>query len=295
MERYKALKGNSLLYLIMVTLLYNALFIVIIKITNSYELDTFLKAAFVIVNIYQLYYIFLSQTLNYTIDDKNIKITAVWGLKKIVIPTESIQGYNKSSGSIRGVKIYGYGKNTFALCKSIVDKIGLSSMYATSNKNIFYLKTDDISYGISPENYDEFERKLNSLNISLTNWKYSRNKNYNLHKDKKFIIPFILATIVIVVLTINPFILYLTNKLPSIMPLNFDANFMPLKNGNGKQFAFKQMMYGVLNMALLFFMYYASYFYAKYDKKSSYKFIYIVLFISSIFLFMQFKTLAAFR
>lgn len=295
MENYSALKGKGYIYLIMVTMLYNALFIVLIKITNSYELDTFLKAAFVIVNIYQLYYIFLSLTLKYTIDNKNIKIIAVWGLKKIIIPIENIQGYNKSSGNIKGVKIYGYGRNNFALCKSIVDKIGFASMYATSNKNIFYLKTEDICYGVSPENYVEFEKSLNNLKIALTTWQYKRNRNYNLHKDKKFIIPFILATLVIIVLTLNPFILYLTNKLPDLMPLNFDAQFLPIKIGNGKQFAFKQMMYGVLNMALLFCMYYASYFYAKYDKKSSYKFIYIVLIVSSIFLFMQFKTLATFR
>jgi len=72
------------------------------------------------------------------------------------------------------------------------------------------------------------------------------------------------------------------------MPLNFDAKFNPIKIGTGKQFAFTQMIYGVLNMALLFCMYYASYFCAKYDRKSAYKYIYLALIVAMIFLIMQF-------
>jgi hypothetical protein len=83
--------------------------------------------------------------------------------------------------------------------------------------------------------------------------------------------------------------------IPNNMPLNFDAKFNPIKMGTSKQFAFTQMIYGVLNMALLFCMYYASYFCAKYDRKSAYKFIYLSLIVAMIFLIMQFKILINFR
>jgi len=81
------------------------------------------------------------------------------------------------------------------------------------------------------------------------------------------------VSIIILTLTLNPFILYLKHGIPDIMTLSFDANFSPIKMGTSKQFAFTQMVYGVLNMALLFCMYYASYFCAKYDRKSAYKYI----------------------
>lgn len=85
-------------------------------------------------------------------------------------------------------------------------------------------------------------------------------------RTKKFLIPFLISSIIIIIMTLNPLILYLCNKLPLSIPLKFNAGFKPILFGSGKQFAFKQMVYGVLNMALLFCMYYAAYFYAKYDK-----------------------------
>lgn len=79
------------------------------------------------------------------------------------------------------------------------------------------------------------------------------------------------------------------------MPLNFNSNFIAIEYGTGKQFAFNQMMYGIFSMAILFCMYYASYFYAKYDKKYSKRFIYISLGISLILLLIQIKILYTFN
>ena len=75
------------------------------------------------------------------------------------------------------------------------------------------------------------------------------------------------------------------------MPLSFNSNFEPARYGTGKQFAFKQMIYGVLNMAILFCMYYASYFYAKYDRKSANKFIYVSFIVSIVFFLFQLRTI----
>ena len=49
-----------------------------------------------------------------------------------------------------------------------------------------------------------------------------------------------------------------------------------------------------LNMGILFCMYYAAHFHAKYDKKSAKTYIYVSLFIAMVFFLMQFKTLANF-
>ncbi len=76
--------------------------------------------------------------------------------------------------------------------------------------------------------------------------------------------------------------------------MSFNSAFNPIKMGTGKQFAFKQAIYGVLNMAILFCMYYAAHFHAKYDKKSAKTYIYVSLFIAIVFFLMQFKTLANF-
>ena len=294
MEKYNKIKGKGFPYIIGETILYNLFIIVLIFLVNSYELSNLLKVTLIVINIYELHYVFLYTSLHYIIEDDKICIKGIWGLKNDVISINSIEGYRRTSGDIKGVNLYGYGKAYFALGKSIIDNVGTAKMYVTSNKDIVYLKTGDISYGISPENCDEFENKLKSLGIKAGTWEYSYKRNINLYKDKKFLFPLIIVTIVIAILTLTPFVMYLYNKLPAKMPLSFDAKFTPVKIGTGKQFAFKQMSYGVLNMALLFCMYYASYFYAKYDKRSAYRFIYVSLVISLLFLFIQARILFTF-
>ncbi|MBU3189687.1 PH domain-containing protein [Clostridium bowmanii] len=295
MDSYVTKGKRGIGFMLLMGVLYNILIIILLKITNSYIVASLLKLLLVACNIYIIYYILLYSSLKYTINEENIVIYAIGSLKKIILPLNEIEGYTMSSGTIKGVKLYGIAASSFALGRFVIDKIGISRMFVTDNKNIIYLKTKNMNYGVSPVDYNSFEEALEGHDIHRAEWKYKVNNSYNLHKDKYFILPLMLVSIIILILTLNPFILYLKHLIPNTMPLNFDAQFSPIKMGTGKQFAFTQMIYGVLNMALLFCMYYASYFCAKYDRKSAYKFIYISLFVAIIFLIMQFKILINFR
>ena len=295
MDSYVTKGKRGIGFMLLMAVLYNILIIILLKFTNSYIVASLLKLLLVACNIYLIYYILLYSSLKYTINEENIMIYAIGPLKKITLPLNEIEGYTMSSGTIKGVKLYGIAASSFALGRFVIDKIGISRMFVTDNKNIFYIKTEHMNYAVSPMNYKEFEDALICHNVQAAVWEYKVNNSYNLHKDKHFIIPLIIVSIIILILTLNPFILYLKDMIPNTMPLNFDANFNPIKIGTGKQFAFIQMIYGVLNMALLFCMYYASYFCAKYDRKSAYKNIYVSLIVALIFLIMQFKILINFR
>lgn len=291
MDKYKSEKGFRFHYILLPTIITNIFVIVLLIYINSYVLSTLLKVLLTVFDVYQLYYILMGYTLKYVIDDSTIKIIGIFGLKKWTLPIGDIKAYNINSGKIKGVKLTGYGSDNFALGKSIIDKMGIVNMFVTSNKNIFYLKTQDMCYGISPEDFQNFEKLIKEKGVEKDYWETTRNKNVNLFKDKNFLIALILTTITIGMITIIPLILYFKNGYPENMPLSFDTSFTPLRLGTGKQFAFKQMSYGVLNTAVLFFLYYAAYFYSRYDKKSAYKFIYIALFISVFFLIMLLKIL----
>ena len=295
MDSYISKRGHGLLVMLLMTALYNILIVVLLKFTNSYTVATVLKIILVACNIYQVYYMLIYASVKCTIDDVNLKIYAIWSLKKIIVPLNEIEGYTISNGTIQGVKLNGIASNSFALGKFVIDKIGISRMLVTDNKNVFYIKTEHMNYAVSPIDYKKFEETLIYHDIHAVEWKCKVNNSYNLHKDKHFILPLMGVSIIILILTLNPFVLYLQQSLPNAMPLNFDAKFNPIKMGTGKQFAFTQMIFGVLNMALLFCAYYASYFCAKYDRKSAYKYIYLSLIVAMIFLIMQFKILINFR
>ncbi|MBZ9688150.1 PH domain-containing protein [Clostridium estertheticum] len=295
MDSYISKGGRGLGYIILMTALYNILILILLKFTDSYIVASLLKLILVSLNIYQIYFMLLYSSLKCTIDDKNFAIYAIGSLKKVIIPLNEIEGYTMSSGTIKGIKLNGIAASNFAMGRFVIDKIGISRMFVTDNKNVFYLKTQHMNYAVSPVDYEKFEGALVNHNVNRVEWKYKVNNSYNLHKDKHFIIPLMIVSILTLILTLNPFILYLKHMIPNSMPLNFDANFYPIKMGTDKQFAFTQMIYGVLNMALLFCMYYASYFSAKYDRKSAYKFIYLSLIVAMIFLIMQFKILINFR
>lgn len=293
MRTYKSMKGSGFFHILGNAVVYNVVIILLLNIVNSYVIFNILKVVFLFCNLYLLYYITLSLSLKYVIGDK-FDILALGGLKKISIPYDRIQGYKKSQGIIKGVKLSGYGSNNFALGKFVISKTGITNMFATSNKEIIYLNVEDMNYAVSPENSDEFIKELTEKGILCIEWEPRIIKNTNLFKEKKIMIPFIAVTVIIIILILNPFILYLKHSLPGQMPLNFDSAFIPLESGTGKQFAFIQMVYGVLNMAILICMYYATYFYSKYDKKSAPKFIYISLIIAVLFLIMQFRILLKF-
>jgi len=295
MDSYGSKSGRGLGYMLLTTALYNILILILLKFTNSYIVANLLKLLLVSCNIYQIYYMLLFESIKCTIDEENFKIYAIWSLKKVIVPLDEIEGYTVSTGKIKGVKLNGIAVGGFAMGRYVIDKIGISRMFVTDNKNIFYIKTEHMNYAVSPLDYKKFEEALIYHDVHVVEWKYKVNNSYNLHKDKHFMIPLIIVSIIILVLTLNPLILHLKNVIPDVMPLNFDATFKPIKMGTGQQFAFTQMLYGVLNMALLFCMYYASYFCAKYDRKSAYKFIYMSLGVALIFLIMQFKILINFR
>lgn len=290
----KALRGNGFYSILGMTLLYNAVIIACVIVVHSFVFSQLLKILLVCCNIYQLYYLLLSITINYAVDDKFIYILGIRGIKKITIPISSVLGYSSSQENIEGVKISGYGSNTFAFGKTFLNKLGTTYMFVTSKKNILFLQTEDMNYGISPENAAEFIEILKKNQIKEEIIEKKSNLPINPGKDKKFLYPFITVSIIIVAMTLNPFIMYLKGSLPSLMPLNFNEMFEPLQWGSGKQFAFTQMVYGAMNMVVLFCMYYASYFYSRYDRKSSYKFIYIALLIALVFLIVQFRILILF-
>ncbi len=123
---------------------------------------------------------------------------------------------------------------------------------------------------------------LKQAGIKEGDWEFKLNKNTNIFKDKRYFTPFIIVTIMILIITLTPMIFYLYNLLPDKMPLVFDAKFTPVGFGEGKQFAFKQMMYGALNMVILFCMYYVSYFTQNMIKLCLQIFIYIIVFFNSI-------------
>ena len=295
MDSYGSKRGYGLVLMLLTTALYNILLLILLNFNNSYIVANLLKLLLISCNIYQAYYILLFASLKCSIDEENFKIYAIWSLKKVIIPLNEIEGYFMSTGKIKGVKLNGIAASGFVMGRFVIDKMGMARMFVTDNKNVVYIKTKHMNYAVSPLNYKKFEEDLIYHDIHVAQWKYKVSNSYNLHKDKYFIVPLMIVSIIILILTLNPLILHLKNAIPDIMPLNFDAQFKPIKMGTGKQFAFTQMLYGVLNMALLFCMYYASYFCAKYDRKSAYKYIYLSLVVALIFLIMQFKILINFR
>ncbi|MEK6263857.1 MAG: PH domain-containing protein [Clostridium sp.] len=294
MDSYISKHGRGLGFILLMTALYNILILILLQINNSYIVASLLEIILWACNIYGVYYMLLYSTIKCTIDDQNLTIYAVRIFKKITVPLNEIEGYATSTGEIKGVKLYGIASNSFAMGRFVIDKIGISRMFVTDNERIFYIKTKHMNYAVSPIDYKKFEADLINHNIHVVDWESKVNNSYNLHKDKHFILPLIGVSIIILILTLNPFILYLKDSIPNVMPLSFDAKFHPVKMGTGQQFAFTQMIYGVLNMVLLFCMYYASYFCAKYDRKSAYKYIYLSLIMAMIFLIMQFKILINF-
>ena len=101
--------------------------------------------------------------------------------------------------------------------------------------------------------------------------------------------PLILTSTIILFTTFFPMVLYILNKLPDVMPLVINVSKEAGEVGTDKQFAFAQMLYGLLNMAVMFCMYYAAHFCAKYDKKSAYRYMYISLLVAIVFLYLQMR------
>lgn len=295
MLKYSPRRGNGRLHLFLFIVAFNAALIALIYIVDSYTISVLLKASLAVLNIYQLYYLATVITLGYALGDGKLEISSLFGLKKVELPFEQIRGYKRFSGSIRGVRLSGYGKSNAAIGRAVIEKIGTTYMYVTSSKDMLYIKADDMNYGLSPEDAEGFVRELNSHGVHEIAMDYRPSKSVRLFKDKVFTAIFAAAAVIIMAMTVNPIILYLSDRLPAMMPLSFNAAYHPVQFGTGKQFAVSQMMCGFLNMAVLLCMYYAAYFISRYDRKSAYKFICVPLVVSAIFFAMQLQAFFSFR
>lgn len=291
MSQYKPRNGIALIELICVIVAGNIFLYILRYLLGSYTERSLINIFIIAFTLYCVFYVFIVVTLKFIISDYGIEINCLWGMKRVFISYEDIDGYNILEGNIHGMRLSGFGRFKYCFGRSVIDKVGITHMFVTSNKKVLYIHTPQISYGISPKEIEPFLEVLNSKGKEQNEFPTKIYKNKELYKEKSFFIPFILVTIIILFITLNPFILYLMGKLPSTMPLYFDEKFMPAINGTGKQFAFKQMTYGALNMVILFCMHYASYFCAKYDKRSAYKYIYISLLVAATFLFIQLRIL----
>ena len=210
-------------------------------------------------------------------------------MKKVIIPINSILSYTVEEGKIKGIGLSGLFSNRFAVGRIAVKGLGTTRMFVTSSSRVIYIETEELNYGISPSNSQVFEESLKQLNVKQGVWEKVYNKHTKFYKEKRFMIPIIISTISILCITFGPILLYITNKLPDVMPLTLSRNMTALELGTDKQFAFSQMTYGVLNMAVFFCMYYAAQFCAKYDKKSAYNYIYAAMMVALVFLYLQIR------
>ena len=294
MEIYKPEKAKVYAYILLLLLLGNGALGILIYFANTYIAQYIFILGMFALSIYCIYYLALVKSLSYELGEEDISISFLFGLKKILIPYKDMESYTIIKGKIDGVKLSGIGNHRFHIGKSFIEKIGISNTFITDSKGIIYIKALDRIYGLSPNNFNEFIKKLEEKGIENKEFYVEYKKNIDMYKEKKFLVPLIMTTIITFFIILNPFILYLSNSLPAKMPLNFNIYFKPTQYGSGKQFAFRQMTYGVFNMVILFCMHYASYFYAKYDKKSAYKYMYIPLIISILFLIIQVRVIFIF-
>lgn len=295
MQYFKAVRNKlTLIYIVFMTVLIDSAAAAASICIDEYVLNVFLKLFLIMFNLYQFYYITLYYTLNYGFDENGICISRIFGLRKIHISYDEIQRYTKSKGNVNAVKLSGHGGKHFALGYCVFNNLGLVHMFVTSNENIIYIKTNNANYGISPVNYDLFEQNLIDRKICCSEWTYKVDNSPKIYKDNKFLVPLFIVTIIILFLTVRPLWMYSRHLLPASMPLSFSTSFNPILIGTNRDFVFRQMAYGAFNMAILFCMYYASYFTARYSRKLAYVYIYAALVIALVFLIIQQNILVTF-
>lgn len=295
MHDFKAKNRNiCFTFIIVLTLIIDIVIIVASLFIHEYMLNTFLKLFLIIFNVYQLYYVVLSISIKYSYNKEGILISSFFGINKVHIPYDTIEKYAENTGNINGIQLMGYCVKKFALGFCVIDKFGPSHMFATSNENVFYIKTKNTAYGLSPENHKAFEENLKVQKIKNEQWQWKVNNSGKIYKDNNFRIPLFIVTALILFLTLRPLWLMYTHSLPSSMPLSFDSSFLPTLTGSNKEFVFRQVIYGAFNMAILFCMYYAAYFNAKYSKKLAYAYIYASLVIAFVFILIQQRILVTF-
>lgn len=289
MDTFYGKKKLEILPSILAIIGINIVEILVICLMNSYLMLNLAKLLLVISNGYYLYYIGVWFTVKYVITQDEIKILALGGIKKVIIPIDNVISYTTEEGKIKGIGLSGLFSNRFAIGRIAVKSLGTTRMFVTNSTRIIYIETKDLNYGISPLNPAAFEKALDELNIPSEIWQKQYDKPHKLYKEKKFLIPIAISTVCILCITFLPMILYIFDMLPDVLPIALTAKMTVIEVGTDKQFAFSQMTYGVLNMAVFFCMYYAAQFCAKYDRKSAYNYIYLAMFIAMVFLYLQIR------
>lgn len=287
MEKFHGRKRLEIIPSIISCICINLIGIFVIYLIDSYTMLNLTKLVLVICNIFFVYHIGVWITVQYFISDEEIRITALGGFKKVVIPVKDILSYTTEEGKIKGIGLSGLFSNKFAIGRIAVKGLGTTRMFVTNSSRIIYIETKDLNYGISPLNPKAFEDRLKGLNIPKDVWEKTYTRNPKLYKERKFMLPIVVSAISILWITFGPIMLYILDKLPDVIPLSLDSLGVAAELGTDKQFAFSQMTYGLLNMAVFFCLYYAAQFCAKYDKKSAYNYIYAATAVALTFLYLQ--------
>lgn len=287
MKGYKFEKGIGFLYILFATLLFNIVIFTISYFNTSYLLIFLLQSILIIFNIHQIYYLILSKTLNLQIGENVIIINMLFGLRKIIIPFKDIIDIQKTNLNNKGIRLSGFSSKGFAYGRLYYETVGTIRMFVTNSKKTIIIKTLKENIAISPIADEEvlglINKKLKKKNIIE-----KKADNISLYKDVYFIIPFMLTTLLILIYMIRPSMMYISGELNNLkLPIAFNPDFIPVKYGTAKDFIFNQLLYGALNMIIMICMYFAESLYSKYDRKSSYKYMYIALFVITVFFILQ--------
>ena len=291
MTKFRARRGHGVIELFVYFLVGNALLIILNNIINGYLERNLVAVASLIYSGVCIYYILLDLSLVYEVNDDYIEINCFKGLKRLRINFEDINGFLEQDKFINGFKLSGFGKHKYCFGRCVVHNVGLARMFVTCGKKVIYIHTEEVSYGLSPENFNEFKELISSRGIGEKSFEVKINNVRSIIRNKSFYIPFIITSLLILSIILIPSSLYLSGNIPDKMPLDFNSNFIPCNFGSGKEFTVRQIIYGIMNMVLLVCMYYAGHFCAKYDKKLAKRYIYISLIISLVFLGSQIQTL----
>lgn len=291
MTKFKAKRGQGILELLAYLFLGNALLIILNKIINGYLEKNLIILSSIIYSAICIYYILLDLSLAYEVYEDYIEINCFKGLKKIRINLKDINGFLEQDKVINGFKLSGFGKHKYCFGRCVVHNVGVARMFVTSSKRVIYIHTEEISYGLSPENFCEFKKLIISKGIKEESFKLKINNVRDIIRDKGFYIPFIITSLLILGIILIPSIIYLLGVMPDKMPIDFSAHLVPCTIGGAKDFVGRQIIYGIMNMILLVCIYYASHFCAKYDKKLAERYIYLSLIVALVFLIFQIQTL----
>ncbi|SHJ45058.1 PH domain-containing protein [Hathewaya proteolytica DSM 3090] len=285
MSRYKSVKNYFPLLVLIVLIIACIIGVYATKYIESYVVTLLIKTGLIVYTIYEIYYIISAVTIVYYVDDRYIYIKSFLNLRNVKVDFNNIRGYDIKQEM--GVKLSGFNLGKMAIGRFFTENVGITRMFVTNDKNIMYFLCDDLSYAITPRDMEGMVMELKKHDISIKNQCHHKIKDSNLNRDPKFLIPFAISCIIVVLIVAVPSYLYFYEKLPYTMPLNFSINFAPLEMGTAKQFVFQQMIYGILNLILILCMYFAAQCNDKYYTKARYKYVIISLVTSIIFFIVQ--------